>query len=116
MTGNDRCTAAPPYATAKMGIIGLMRTLAVELGPHGTRANTVCPGAVAGPHRRRHRSAGRHPRQQPRRGPLRVHGRIPLSRLVGADEVAAACAYLASDAASSVTGEDLNVSAGAVMY
>jgi len=116
MTGKRPLHGRTPYAIANMGIIGLMRTLAVELGPQGTRANTVCPGAVAGPHRRRHRSAGRHPRQQPRRGPLRVHGRIPLSRLVGADEVAAACAYLASDAASSVTGEDLNVSAGAVMY
>jgi NAD(P)-dependent dehydrogenase (short-subunit alcohol dehydrogenase family) len=116
MTGNDRCTAAPPYATAKMGIIGLMRTLAVELGPHGIRANTVCPERWPVRASRRHRSAGRHPRHQPRRGPRRVHGRIPLSRLVGADEVAAACAYLASDAASSVTGEDLNVSAGAVMY
>ena len=40
----------------------------------------------------------------------------PLHRLVEADEVAAACTYLASDAAASITGEDLNVNAGVVMY
>ena len=39
-----------------------------------------------------------------------------LQRLVAADEVAATCVFLASQAASAITGEDLNVSAGAVMY
>ena len=37
-----------PYATAKWGIIGLMKTLAMELGPHGVRVNAICPGAVEG--------------------------------------------------------------------
>ena len=40
----------------------------------------------------------------------------PMDRLVTAEEVAATCAFLASDASTGVTGEDLNVSAGAVMY
>ncbi|UYV36268.1 SDR family oxidoreductase [Rhodobacteraceae bacterium D3-12] len=38
-----------PYAAAKWAIIGLMKTLAMELGPHGIRANAICPGAVEGP-------------------------------------------------------------------
>lgn len=38
-----------PYAAAKWGIIGLMKTAAMELGPHGIRANAICPGAVEGP-------------------------------------------------------------------
>ena len=38
-----------PYATAKWGIIGLMKTLAMELGPFGVRVNALCPGAVEGP-------------------------------------------------------------------
>jgi NAD(P)-dependent dehydrogenase (short-subunit alcohol dehydrogenase family) len=38
-----------PYAAAKWGIIGLMKTLAMELGPFGIRANAICPGAVEGP-------------------------------------------------------------------
>lgn len=38
-----------PYASAKWGIIGLMKTLAMEWGPDGVRANAICPGAVEGP-------------------------------------------------------------------
>jgi NAD(P)-dependent dehydrogenase (short-subunit alcohol dehydrogenase family) len=38
-----------PYASAKWAIIGLMKTLAMELGPFGIRANVICPGAVEGP-------------------------------------------------------------------
>ena len=38
-----------PYCSAKWAVIGLMKTLAMELGPHGIRANVVCPGSVEGP-------------------------------------------------------------------
>ena len=38
-----------PYSAAKWAIIGLMKTLAMELGPFGIRANVICPGAVEGP-------------------------------------------------------------------
>lgn len=38
-----------PYAAAKWAIIGLMKTLAMELGPFGIRANAICPGSVEGP-------------------------------------------------------------------
>ena len=38
-----------PYAAAKWAIIGLMKTLAMELGPLGIRVNAICPGAVEGP-------------------------------------------------------------------
>ena len=38
-----------PYAAAKWAIIGLMKTLAMEWGPSGVRANAICPGAVEGP-------------------------------------------------------------------
>jgi NAD(P)-dependent dehydrogenase (short-subunit alcohol dehydrogenase family) len=37
-----------PYAAAKWGLIGLMKTLAMELGPHNIRANAILPGSVAG--------------------------------------------------------------------
>jgi NAD(P)-dependent dehydrogenase (short-subunit alcohol dehydrogenase family) len=117
MTGKRPLHGRTPYAAAKMGVIGLVRTLAVELGPHGIRVNAVCPGAVAGP-----RIDDVIRRQAATRGitedeALRAFtGASPLARLVKANEVAAACAYLASDAATSITGEDLNVSAGVVMY
>ena len=38
-----------PYAAAKWAVIGLMKTLAMELGPHGVRVNALAPGAVEGP-------------------------------------------------------------------
>ena len=37
-----------PYVAAKWGILGLMKTLAMELGPRGVRVNAICPGAVEG--------------------------------------------------------------------
>jgi NAD(P)-dependent dehydrogenase (short-subunit alcohol dehydrogenase family) len=117
MTGKRPLHGRTPYAAAKMGVIGLVRTLAVELGMHGIRVNAVCPGAVAGP-----RIDDVIRRQAATRGItedealLAFTGASPLARLVKANEVAAACAYLASDAAASITGEDLNVSAGVVMY
>jgi len=117
MTGKRPLHGRTPYAAAKMGVIGLVRTLAVELGPHGIRVNAVCPGAVAGP-----RIDDVIARQAAARGISAAEalaaftGASPLGRLVEAGEVAAACAYLASDAAASITGEDMNVTAGVVMY
>lgn len=117
MTGKRPLHGRTPYAAAKMGVIGLVRTLALELGPHGIRVNAVCPGAVAGP-----RIDDVIARQAAARGISEAEalaaftGASPLGRLVAAGEVAAACAYLASDAAASITGEDMNVTAGVVMY
>jgi NAD(P)-dependent dehydrogenase (short-subunit alcohol dehydrogenase family) len=117
MTGKRPLHGRTPYAAAKMGVIGLVRTLAVELGPHGIRVNAVCPGAVAGP-----RIEDVIRRQATARGLSEAEvlaeftASSPLSRLVQAREVAAACSYLASAAAASVTGEDLNVTAGVVMH
>ena len=117
MTGKRPLYGRTPYAAAKMAVIGLVRTLALELGPHGVRANTVCPGAVAGPRiedviRRQAESRGIG-LDEARAG---FTAASPLGKLVEADEVGSVCAFLASDAATAITGEDLNVSAGVVMY
>ena len=117
MTGKRALHGRTPYAAAKMGVIGLVRTLALELGPHGIRVNAVCPGAVAGP---RIEDVVR--RQAAARGIsadealAAFTAASPLGRLVEPEEVGRACAFLASDGASSITGEDLNVTAGVVMY
>ena len=117
MTGKRPLAGRTPYAAAKMGVIGLVRTLALELGPHGIRVNSVCPGATAGPR------VDDVVRQQAQlRGITEAQALAglteasPLARLVEAAEVAEVCAFLASDGAASITGEDVNVSAGAVMY
>jgi NAD(P)-dependent dehydrogenase (short-subunit alcohol dehydrogenase family) len=106
-----------PYAAAKLGLVGLVRTLAPELGPYGVRANTVCPGAVGGERIERvirtQAEAAGVPAEEMRRQVMEL---TPLRRFVEADEVADACIYLASERAAAITGEELNVSAGLVMH
>jgi NAD(P)-dependent dehydrogenase (short-subunit alcohol dehydrogenase family) len=115
MTGKRPLYGRTPYAAAKMGVIGLVRTLATELGPYGVRVNAVSPGYVSGPRMdmvvRRQAEARGVPEDQVR---AEVSSGSPLGRMVTAQEVAAACVYLA--AAPAITGEDLNVTAGVVMY
>ena len=117
MTGKRPLPGRTPYAAAKMGVIGLVRTLAAELGPHHVRVNAICPGAVAGP-----RIEAVFARQAEARGITAEAARAemtaltPLRRLVQAEEVAQACVFLASEGAAAITGEDLNVTAGVVMY
>jgi NAD(P)-dependent dehydrogenase (short-subunit alcohol dehydrogenase family) len=117
MTGKHPLHGRTPYAAAKMGVIGLVRTLATELGPHQIRVNAVCPGAVAGPRIEqviRKQAAIRGITEEQARAALTEAS--PLGRMVEAAEVAHACAYLASDNSAAVTGEDLNVTAGVIMY
>jgi len=115
MTGKRPLPGRTPYAAAKMGVIGLVRTLATELGPYGVRVNAVSPGYVAGARAdlvlRRQAEIRGVPHEQVR---AEVSSTSPLGRMVTAQDVAAACVYLA--AASAITGEDLNVTAGVVMY
>ena len=117
ITGKRPLYGRTPYAAAKMGVIGLVRTLATELGPHNVRVNAICPGMVAGP-----RIEAVLARQAAARGITEEEVRAeadalsPLRRMVTAEEVAAACVFLASPGSASITGEDLNVTAGVVMY
>ncbi len=117
MTGKRPLHGRTPYAAAKMGVIGLVRTLAAELGPHDVRVNAICPGFVAGP-----RIDQVLARQAAARGiaedaiRAEVTGLSPLRRMVRAEEVAAACVFLASGGSAAITGEDLNVTAGVVMH
>jgi NAD(P)-dependent dehydrogenase (short-subunit alcohol dehydrogenase family) len=115
MTGKRPLHGRTPYAAAKMGVIGLVRTLATELGPYGVRVNAVSPGYVAGP---RMDTVVRKQAEVRGIGEEQVRAEVssgsPLGRMVQAQDVAAACLYLAS--APAITGEDLNVTAGVVMY
>ncbi len=117
MTGKRPLLGRTPYAAAKMGVIGLVRTLAAELGPHGIRVNAICPGAVAGPRIDEvlaRQAAARGITEEAARAELTAL--TPLRRLVRAEEVAAACVFLASGGSAAITGEDVNVTAGVVMY
>jgi NAD(P)-dependent dehydrogenase (short-subunit alcohol dehydrogenase family) len=106
-----------PYTTSKMGVIGFTRTLAVELADQGVTVNAICPGSVAGPRleaviRGQAESQGR-PYDEVER---EFRESSPMNEFVQADDVADAVLFLCSERAERMTGQDLNVTAGKVMY
>ncbi|OYU38457.1 MAG: 3-oxoacyl-[acyl-carrier-protein] reductase [Pseudorhodobacter sp. PARRP1] len=99
-----------PYVAAKWGVIGLMKTVAMELGPHGIRANAICPGSVNGPRIDRvieaeAQAKGMTP-DTVRQG---YAAGTALKRLSDPEDVAAMALYLASDGARMVSGQALAV-------
>lgn len=117
MSGKRPMAHRTPYTSSKTALIGLVRTLALDAGPHGIRVNLVSPGPVTGPRLDRvldaaSRASGRSPEEQR----AEYASQSPLSRLVDPEDVAAAVVFLAGDAARSTTGEDVNVSAGITMH
>jgi NAD(P)-dependent dehydrogenase (short-subunit alcohol dehydrogenase family) len=117
VTGKRPLPQRTPYAASKMGVIGLTRTLAAEVGPWQVRVNAVCPGAVTGPRQDKvyegiARFTGKTLAQvRTERADL-----ASLKTFVDPKDVAAVVAFLCSADAVMMTGQDLNVSAGAVMY
>jgi NAD(P)-dependent dehydrogenase (short-subunit alcohol dehydrogenase family) len=106
-----------PYTTSKLGLVGLVRTLAWEVGPHGIRVNLISPGYVAGPRIDRVIAAQADALGiAPEEARSRFTAASPLGGLTASEDVAACAVFLASPAAASITGEDLNVSAGVAMY
>ncbi len=92
------------YSAAKAGVIGLTRNLARQLGPSGIRVNSVAPGFTI--------SGERVERAWQRHDPEAVLRQIPLRRRAKTDEIASAVLYLASPAASYVSGAVLDVNGG----
>jgi NAD(P)-dependent dehydrogenase (short-subunit alcohol dehydrogenase family) len=99
-----------PYASAKWAVIGLTKSLAIELGPHNVRCNAICPGAVRGDRINRVIE-----------GEAKVRG-VPfdvvakemvwsqsISRFVAPEEIADMCLFLASPQAKMVNGQAIAV-------
>ena len=105
------------YTTTKTALIGLTRTLALEAGSEGIRVNLISPGFVSGP-----RIEWAMRAQAEARGidvaevRSEFEGEAALGRLTDPEDVARAAVFLASDEASGITGADLNVNSGVVMY
>jgi NAD(P)-dependent dehydrogenase (short-subunit alcohol dehydrogenase family) len=93
------------YSAGKAGMISLTRSLAVEFGRYGVRANIVCPGTVRTPIW--DKRASRNPEVLDE-----LQRWYPLRRIVEPIEVMRAVAFLASDAASAITGVVLPVDCG----
>ncbi len=93
-----------PYAAAKAGMLNLTQTLALELAPRGIRVNAVSPGPVATEAFREVLGVGDQLEE--------LQATIPLGRLGTPDDIAAAVVFMASPAASWVTGQNLLVAGG----
>jgi NAD(P)-dependent dehydrogenase (short-subunit alcohol dehydrogenase family) len=99
-----------PYAASKWGVVGLTKTLAMELGPDGIRANAILPGAVAGERmdrvlEGRTKASGRSLDEER----ASAMANQSLKRFTEAGEVAALALFLASDAARTISGQALGI-------
>jgi 2-hydroxycyclohexanecarboxyl-CoA dehydrogenase len=100
--------STPLYASAKGALVSLAKSLAKEYGRQGITVNCIAPGPVDSPMFQRFQ-------QRDPAGAKAYFERIPMKRPGKPEEVAAAIAYLASDAASYVTGTVLSVDGGLTM-
>jgi NAD(P)-dependent dehydrogenase (short-subunit alcohol dehydrogenase family) len=117
VTGKRPLTQRAPYAASKMGVIGLTRTLAAEVGQWKIRVNAVCPGAVTGPRQDRVYAGIMQFSGKSRAQILAERAELAaLKTFVDPKDIAAVVAFLCSEDAAMMTGQDLNVCAGAVMY
>lgn len=96
------------YCTSKGALLQLVRSVAVDYGHKGVRANSVCPGAIDTPFFRQHVDAASDPDEF-----LRVKtARHPSGRILRPEDVASAVMYLLSSSAVGVNGTELVVDGG----
>ncbi len=99
-----------PYAAAKWGVIGLTKTLAIELGPHNIRVNAICPGSVEGA-----RIDGVIAADAAARGVSEAEVReayvrqVSMRTFVTARDIANMVLFICSDAGAKISGQALSV-------
>jgi NAD(P)-dependent dehydrogenase (short-subunit alcohol dehydrogenase family) len=105
------------YCSSKAAVLGLTRALAVELGPHGITVNAICPGPID-----TDMLSHTHQRLADQHGvsladwQARILETIPIGRYGRPADVAALAAFLASDEASFINAQAINIDGGMVFY
>ena len=95
------------YAASKAGIIGFSKSLALELAPHGSTVNVICPGITDTAQPRGHQTEEE----------MYAQGqRIPLGRIGQPEDLVGPAVFLASGAAAFVTGQTILVNGGSIMW
>jgi meso-butanediol dehydrogenase / (S,S)-butanediol dehydrogenase / diacetyl reductase len=103
--GGSMAVGRVAHSASKGGVIALTRQFAAEGGPSGIRANSISPGMIETPGTAETLLAPDHPMRA-------IAAHIPLGRLGSADEVVSVAIFLASDAATYVTGANIVVDGG----
>lgn len=98
------------YTAAKGGIIAMTRSLAIELGAKGITVNTIAPGFILTPMARRAIEGNKFPVPHEQ-----IVASFPIPRIGQPEEVAAACAFFASEEAGYITAQLLGVNGGATV-
>jgi NAD(P)-dependent dehydrogenase (short-subunit alcohol dehydrogenase family) len=113
--GQHGAPAMAPYCASKHGVVGLMRSIAQDVAPHGITCNAVLPGWV------RTEMAERDADDEARRRGLSAaevwaerEAQSPARRILSPEEVAEVVLYLSSPASAAVNGEAITVSLGSV--
>jgi len=117
VTGKQPLLNRSPYAAAKLAVVGLTRTLALEVAPQGVSVNVISPWLVEGDRLEdvvTSMSAERGLTPEQLRAEM-TEG-TAFKRTVNEADVVELALFLSSSAADNLTGQDINVSAGAVMY
>ena len=96
------------YCTAKSGVIGMVRAMALDLAPHGIRANAICPGFIETELARATAAQEADPEKAMNERRM-MH---PIPRSGRPEEIGALAAYLASDEAAFVTGQAIAADGG----
>jgi NAD(P)-dependent dehydrogenase (short-subunit alcohol dehydrogenase family) len=105
------------YCVSKFGVIGLVKTMALELARHKIYVNAINPGSVTTHlrdsfHREKGQAEGVTVEEARARDYQKIIEGIPLGRMGTAEEMASLILFLASDQSSYITGEAINISGG----
>jgi NAD(P)-dependent dehydrogenase (short-subunit alcohol dehydrogenase family) len=99
-----------PYASAKWAIVGLTKSLAIELGPYGIRVNAICPGSVEGARMARviaaEAAARGESEEEVRQGYVRT---TSMRSFIAPEDIAAMALFLGSDLGASISGQAIAV-------